>query len=241
MCGRFVLSQTSADLAALFDVDDVGASLPGVSFNIAPTDPVPIVVESMKGVEEGMPPRRRLEAARWGLVPSWAKDPSVGSRMFNARIESVAEKPAFRAAYEKRRAAIPATGYYEWHTAADGSKTPQFINAGEGSLILFAGLYEWWRAPASGSPWLLSASILTQPATGRLGEFHDRMPVFLDPTMIEEWLDPQTEGDAELLGQVAAGAAALADDLDVYAVGPDVGNVRNNGPELIRRADVLTD
>ncbi|NQX13676.1 SOS response-associated peptidase [Microbacteriaceae bacterium VKM Ac-2855] len=241
MCGRFVLSQTSADLAALFDVDEVGASLPPISYNIAPTDPVPIVVESMKGVEDGLPPRRRLEAARWGLVPSWSKDPSGAARMINARIESVAEKPAFRASYEKRRAAIPATGYYEWHTDEAGTKVPHFISAGEGSLILFAGLYEWWRAPAPGSPWLLTASILTQPSSGPLGAIHDRMPVFLDPELLGDWLDPLVEGDAELLGTVAGAAAMLADDLDAYPVGPEVGNVRNNGPELVRRADTLTD
>ncbi|PTL73583.1 hypothetical protein C1I63_12510 [Rathayibacter caricis DSM 15933] len=234
MCGRFVLSQTTADLVALFDIDDVGEDLPSPSWNIAPTQRISVVAESMKGVEEGSPPRRRLAGARWGLVPRSAADPSAGAPLFNARIESVAEKPAFRESYAARRAIVPASGWYEWRVGADGAKTPVFVSPGGDSVVLFAGVYEWWRAAAPGSPWLLSATILTRPSAGALIDVHERMPVLLQPELIEDWLDPLAEPDGSLLRAAADGAAELAEELGIAEVGPAVGTVSNNGPELIR-------
>ncbi|MWV50303.1 SOS response-associated peptidase [Rathayibacter sp. VKM Ac-2803] len=233
MCGRFVLSQTTADLVALFDIDDQGPDLPEPSWNIAPTQRIAVVAESMKGVEEGEPPRRRLAAARWGLVPRSAADPSAGAPLFNARIESVAEKPAFRESYAARRAIVPASGWYEWRVGADGVKSPVFIAPEGGSLVLFAGVYEWWRSAEQGAPWLLSATILTRPGAGAVAEVHERMPVLLQPELIEDWLDPNAVADGSLLRAASDGAGELAEELDVTPVGDAVGSVRSNGPELI--------
>ena len=237
MCGRFVVAGASSDLVALFDVDLPAENLPGPSWNIAPTDRVPIVLDSIpKGENAGDEPVRRLEAARWGLVPGWAKDISVGVTAFNARIETAAEKATFKNAVSKRRALVPATGYYEWHTV-DGVKTPYFIHLPDGELIVFAGLYEWWRNPAvaddSPDKWVLSTSILTIGSVGALAGIHDRMPVFLAPELAEEWLDPHSVGSPELLDEVSAGAVDVAEQAQFYAVGREVGNVRNNSPELL--------
>ena len=232
MCGRFVLSQTSADLVALFDIDEPGADLPGPSWNIAPTQRIAVVAESMKGVEEGEPPRRRLAGARWGLVPRSAADPS-GPPLFNARVESVAEKPSFREAFAARRAVVPASGWYEWRVGADGAKSPVFVSPGGGALVLFAGLYEWWRSAEPGAPWLLSATILTRPSAGAVADVHERMPVLLQPELLEDWLDPLTPGDGALLRAATDGAAELAEELGVQRVGAAVGTVGSNGPELI--------
>ncbi|KQQ00819.1 MULTISPECIES: SOS response-associated peptidase [unclassified Rathayibacter] len=233
MCGRFVLSQTTADLVALFDIDDQGPDLPEPSWNIAPTQRIAVVAESMKGVEEGEPPRRRLAAARWGLVPRSAAGPSAGAPLFNARIESVAEKPSFRESYAARRAIVPASGWYEWRVGSDGARSPVFIAPEGGSLVLFAGIYEWWRSSEPGAPWLLSATILTRPSAGAVAGVHERMPVLLQPELIEDWLDPNTEADGSLLRAASDGAGELAEELDITPVGDAVGSVRSNGPELI--------
>lgn len=237
MCGRFVVASAASELVDLFDVDRVGDDLPEPSFNIAPTDRVPIVLDSIpKGGDAGGEPVRRLEAARWGLVPAWAKDPKVGVTAFNARIESAAQKSHFATAVKKRRAIVPATGYYEWQQRGD-AKVPSFIHLPEGELIVFAGLYEWWRNPAAADDapdkWLLSTSVLTRDATGALAGIHDRMPVFLPPELIDEWLDPHSEGSQELLDEVSAGGAEQAERMLFHEVDRAVGNVRNNSPALM--------
>jgi putative SOS response-associated peptidase YedK len=237
MCGRFVVAGAATDLVTMFDVDLPGENLPGPSFNVAPTDRVPIVLDTIpKGGAEDDEPVRRLEGARWGLVPTWAKDVSVGVTAFNARIESAAGKAHFATAVKKRRAIVPATGYYEWRTV-DGVKTPHFIHLPDGELIVFAGLYEWWRNPAEGehSPdkWLLSASVLTRESVGELATLHDRMPVLLSPELIDEWLDPHTEGSEDLLQEVSEGSAEVAQRVQFHEVDRAVGNVRNNSPELM--------
>lgn len=234
MCGRFALAQTTADLVALFDIDEPGADLPEPSWNIAPTQRIAVVAESMKGVEEGSPPRRRLAGARWGLVPRSAAEPSAAQPLINARIESVAEKPSFREPYAARRAIIPASGWYEWRVGADGTRSPVYVSPGDRFLLLFAGLYEWWHPGQTGAPWLLSATILTRPSAGALAAVHERMPVLLQPDLIEDWLDPVTPGDGELLRTAAEGAAELADDLTVHRVGSAVGSVSSAGPDLVR-------
>jgi len=237
MCGRFVVAGATADLVAMFDVDRVADDLPAPSFNIAPTDRISIVLDTVpKDAAEFDEPTRRLEAARWGLVPPWAKDPKVGVTAFNARVETAAEKSHFSNAVKKRRAVVPATGYYEWKTV-DGVKTPQFIYLPDGEPFVFAALYEWWRNPeaAADSPdkWLLSSSVLTREATGRLAGIHDRMPVFLSPELIDEWLDPHTEGGTELLDEVSYGGVEVEERVQFHEVDRAVGNVRNNTPSLI--------
>jgi putative SOS response-associated peptidase YedK len=245
MCGRFVVSRASSDLVALFDVDVEGADLPEPSWNVAPTQRIPVIIDARNRASaddpDAPPVVRRLEAARWGLVPGFATDPSASAPLFNARIETAAEKPAFHDAVASRRAAIPASGYYEWLVAPDGTKSPQFVFSADDEPILFAGLYEWWRNPAAADDdparWLLSASILTCQGSGPLAGLHDRMPVFLEPGLMEDWLDPGTTGTAALLSEISLAASELAEDMTFHTVSSDVGSVRNDSPELVLPVD----
>ncbi|GAA5032248.1 SOS response-associated peptidase [Microbacterium fluvii] len=211
--------------------DLIADDLPAPSFNVAPTDRAAIVLDSTKTE----PPTRRIAAARWGLVPPWAKDSSIGVRAFNARAEELEDKPMFRGAFEKRRAVVPVSGYYEWKTV-DGQKIPHYIHPADGSPLLLAGLYEWWKdagAAEGVDPWLLSFTILTRDAIGRLGSIHDRMPLFLDEDHADAWLDPSTDNVRDVLDAAIDAAPDVADSLDDHVVSKAVGNVRNNGPELI--------
>jgi putative SOS response-associated peptidase YedK len=184
---------------------------------------------------------RTLEVARWGLVPSWAKDPSIGSRMVNARAETVAEKPAFRRAFAKRRCLLPADGYYEWYQPEDGPtgargrplKQPFFIRPADGSSLAMAGLYEWWRDPGreDGDPqaWRLTCTVITTAASDELGRIHDRMPMTVGRSGWAAWLDPSTEA-ADVAALLAPAASVR---LESYPVSTEVNAVRNNGPSLI--------
>jgi putative SOS response-associated peptidase YedK len=239
MCGRFVLDRKTTDLVALFDIDVLGNLLPDPSWNIAPTQPIAVVIDSLPRAtpeDEYPEPVRRIEAARWGLVPGWAKDPKAGPPLFNARSEDVASKPSFEVAVQKRRAVIPASGYYEWQVV-DGAKVAHYVSLPGEELLLFAGLYDWWRIPAAADDapdkWMLSATILTRQASGPLASIHDRMPVFLDSDLVEEWLDPQAEGSQDLIDEVAFGAEAVAERAQFHVVAAGVGSVQNNGPELV--------
>lgn len=235
MCGRFVVADVGSELVGVLRVDLVGDDLPSPSYNIAPTDRAAIVLDSAKTE----PPTRRLESARWGLVPTWAKDLSVGARAFNARSEEVEHKPMFRQALIKRRAVIPASGYYEWHTV-DGVKTPHYIHPEDGEPMLFAGLYEWWKDPSKTDDdplrWVLSFTIMTRASVGDLGSIHDRMPLFLDVDHADAWLDPTIENVGDVLDAAIDAAPLLADAMAHYPVGSAVGNVRNNDPSLIEPA-----
>ena len=231
-----MVAQVGSELVGVLRVDLEGDDLPEPSYNIAPTARVAIVLDSAKTE----PPTRRLEAARWGLVPSWAKDPSVGSRAFNARSEEVEDKPMFRNALIKRRAVVPATGYYEWKLV-DGEKIPHYIHPADGSPLYFAGLYEWWKNPAVADDdparWLLSFTILTRDSIGDLGSIHDRMPLFLDPDFADAWLDPTTDNVGDILDAAIDAAPDVARSLDNHVVSKAVGNVRNDAPELIQPVD----
>jgi len=243
MCGRYVSITSDADLAAEFEIDDVEDTAPAPSWNVAPTDPVRLVVARPRRDATGerapdgaSDPVRQLRTARWGLVPSWSKDSKGGARMINARIETVAQKPAFKAAAAKRRCLIPALGYYEWQPTDEG-KVPHFLHDPDGHLLAMAGLYEFWRDPARADDdparWLVTCTIITQQATDLLGEIHDRNPVIVPPDLRGAWLDCSTEdvGVAQdLLARIPEAR------LEPYVVGAAVGNVRNNGPELIDRA-----
>ena len=228
MCGRYVVAtpfqQMAIDFAALADLGFAPRDAPGypADYNVAPTKPVPVVWQ--RSEDEG---ERRLSVARWGLIPSWAKDPGVGVRAFNARIETAAEKPTFRGAFAKRRCVLPADGYYEWKK--DGAaKQPMYIHAGDGAQLAFAGLYERWTDAEGRATW--SVSILTGPALGPLAEIHDRMPLTVSRELLEPWLDQDVRAADQVRSLLdlehAPGWVARP-------VGPGVGNVRNNGPELI--------
>jgi putative SOS response-associated peptidase YedK len=239
MCGRFVLDRVTSDLVALFDVDIEGDDLPAPSWNIAPTQQISVVIDSLPraaSADDFPEPVRRLEAARWGLVPGFTAGPASGPPLFNARSEGLAGKTPFEASLRGRRAVVPASGYFEW-SVIDGQKTANYISLPGDELVLFAGLFDWWKDPNAGpddpAKWLLSATILTRASTGALASVHDRMPVFLDADVVEEWLDPQSEGSQELVDEVAGAAAFVADRVVFHAVDPGVGSVQNNGPELI--------
>ncbi len=234
MCGRFVVARAAEDLVSVLQVDLIADRLPPPSFNVAPTDTAAIVLDSHRS----MPSTRRLEPARWGLVPSWAKDPAAGARAFNARAEDLERRPMFRGALRERRAIVPVTGYYEWKQE-DGRKHPQFIHPRDGAPLYLAGLYEWWRDPASADDapqrWLLSFTILTRDSVGALGSVHDRMPVTVSAGAASEWLSGPGEHAADLVQMVLADSQAVAPSLEIYPVSAAVGNVRNDYPALIER------
>jgi putative SOS response-associated peptidase YedK len=239
MCGRYAAAKDPAALVEEFEVEAAPAEVLGPDFNVAPTKKVYVVVDRTH--EELV--ERALVIARWGLVPSWAKDPSIGSRMINARAETVAEKPAFRRAFGKRRCLVPADGYYEWYlpTSPDAPvgksgkplKQPFFIHPADGSSLAMAGLYEWWRDPtrADDDPaaWRLTCTVITTEASDDVGRIHDRMPMTIARSDWSAWLDPSQgpEQAAVLL------RPALETHLDAYPVSTLVNSVRNNGPELI--------
>ncbi|WP_375481587.1 SOS response-associated peptidase [uncultured Jatrophihabitans sp.] len=237
MCGRYVSVASDPDLTLEFDVEETLDGPPAASWNVAPTDSTRIVVERRPpGSDDDAAAVHLLRTARWGLVPSWAKDARGGARMINARIETVTSKPAFAKAAAARRCLVPALGYYEWKQV-DGGKVPYFLHDPDGELLAFAGLYELWRdrTRADDDPqrWLCSYTIITQQATDLLGEIHDRNPVVLPRALRERWLDCST-------GDVAV-AQQLLDELDParlepYEVGKAVGNVNNDGPDLIAPA-----
>lgn len=217
--------------------DDGAAFRP--RYNIAPTDPVAIVRERPETPER--PAGRFVGEARWGLVPSWAKDLSVGSRMFNARAESVQDKSAFRKAFATRRALLPASGYYEWQrvgTDARGKPVKQayYITPADGSVMAFAGLWEFWRSP-DGEP-VVSTTIITTAAPPGLQQIHDRMPLVLPASEWDGWLDPAIPGD-DLRALLAPTVPELVQALELRPVGPAVGNVRNDSAELIRRVEPI--
>lgn len=228
MCGRYVLATPVSDLVALFEIDEASDALPEPNWNIPPTTTVPIVVEPMPRDET--PPIRRLEAARWGLVPAWADDVSIGVRAFNARSETAAEKPMFRDAVRERRALVPADGWYEWQTQPDAN-TPFYVHGD--APVSFAGLYAWWKQP-DGS-WLLSTTILTTASAGELASIHERMPVVVAPQMRDAWLDPTEDGEAALEAVAADAAEAIA-SLTAHPVDKRVGSVREQGAELLNPA-----
>ena len=218
MCGRYYILTLSTDLADHFSVPDVPSFEP--NYNVAPTTQMPIVVQ--KGDD------RRCGLARWGLIPSWAKDAKIGSKMINARSETAATKPAFRSAWKRRRCIVPLSGFYEWRTE-DGGKQPYSIHPSDRSIMGFGGLWERWRPPKEGADDIISFSILTCEAEGKIADIHHRMPVLIRPENTTQWL---TE-DPDELPQSLQSLADLR--LDVYPVSRSVNSVRNNGPELLNR------
>jgi putative SOS response-associated peptidase YedK len=177
--------------------------------------------------------QRELRLVRWGLVPFWAKDTKGGSRMINARAETVASKPAFRAAFARRRCLIPADGYYEWQ-AEGKEKKPFYIRRADGGVLAFAGLYELWHDRSvpddDENAWYWSATIITTDATDEVGRIHDRTPMVVAPGDWADWLDPALTDKEHLF---AAMRPATLGGLTSFRVAPAVNSVRNNGPALI--------
>lgn len=253
MCGRFAAFREAQDLADAFVLDDVApdaASLPP-SWNLAPTDPVRIVVERASGPDDDAV--RSLRVVRWGLVPGWAKDPSVGTRMINARMESLADKPAFRRALAARRCLVPVEGYYAWQQPPEGSprrtpKQPFWIHPSDGAPLALAGLYEFWRDHTlpddDPNRWLVTMTVITGDALSDEGEghrpvladIHDRRPVVLSPDAWDAWLDPSAEDPRAAVGLLEA-AAHHEPSVEVTRVATTVNRVGTDGPELIEPLD----
>jgi len=238
MCGRFVSTSAPDRIAAYF-----GAQLPtpvqveaddlGQNYNVAPTHDIYAVV----GARDG---GNRVAAFHWGLIPSWAKDRKIASRMINARSETLAEKPAFRSLVRSKRCIVPMDGFYEWKPGVEGGpvnakgkllKQPVFVRRVDGAPLAVAGLWTAWKDPddATGR-FLHSATVITTAANDLMSSVHDRMPVLVAPEQWERWLDPGND-DVESLAPIFA--AGDDEPLELFEVSTDVNNVRNNRPDLV--------
>ncbi|MCD0445254.1 SOS response-associated peptidase [Glycomyces sp. A-F 0318] len=231
MCGRYANSKSGPAMAALFDAEDLIAGAWDPRYNIAPTAQAPLVRRSKS--RGG----RVVELGRWGLVPPWAPDPGIGTRMFNARIETVSSSRAYKRPFASRRALVPADGWYEWRKLPGGGKQPYFFTRPGG--VVFAGLWDVWRvdeekdpqAAGQGDLNLLTFTVLTCPAMGEAMEtIHDRMPYVLPPERFAAWLGEEDAEEAELL---AGPAPSLPGELEIRKVGRAVGRTGNEGPELV--------
>lgn len=219
MCGRFTLAVSPEQLVEAFPWLEV-PEMPPPRYNIAPSQPVAVIPNDGK---------QRLDFFVWGLVPSWAKDPKIGNRMINARAETLAEKPSFRAAFRRRRCLIPADGFFEWQ-AVSGSKqkTPYYIQQKTGKPFAFAGLWENWYAP-DGSQLLSCAIITTQPNT-LMAKIHNRMPVILPQSAYHTWLNPDETAPENLQPLLVP---YPAEEMQAFPISTLVNNPANDVPEII--------
>jgi putative SOS response-associated peptidase YedK len=225
MCGRFTQQRPSAELAALFAAEDL-AETPGERYNLAPQQLGLVVVE-----REDL--HRAIVPYRWGLVPSWAKDTKIGNRLINARAETVATTPAFRASFAKRRCIVPADGFYEWERMTPEIRQPNLIRRLDGAPMAFAGLWSIWRDPTQpdAEP-VRTFTIVTTSANATLEPIHDRMPVILPASAWATWLAPTPAEPGELLALLQP---APGDLLERFPVSKRVNNARNEGPDLVVR------
>jgi len=215
MCGRFELHTNPAAIALAFGLPHPPDITP--RYNVAPTQMIPVVRHNANG-------ERELVQVRWGFVPRWAKDPSIGARMINARAETVESKPAFRNAFQRHRCLVPADGFYEWRQGP-GGKQPMRIARADGQPFGMAGLYERWRSPDGEV--LDTCTILTTHANAQLASVHERMPVIVPPDQYERWLDAANVEVAELF------APCTDVELLVHPVSTRVNAVRNDDAALI--------
>lgn len=212
MCGRYALNATAGELIEHFKL--LACPEFGLRFNIAPTSIIPIIRNKPDAGRVG-------QLVKWGLIPSWAKDASIGAKLNNARGETVAEKPSFKTSFARHRCLIPASGFYEWHTVA-GKKQPYFIYPTDpGGMFAFAGLLAAWKAPDGNT--IVSTCIITTGPNEIMAPIHDRMPVILEPGQFDAWLDPANPGPVDMLRPCDA---AL---MEAYPVNP----LRSDGPECL--------
>lgn len=227
MCGRYTLATPMDDLVEVFDVDRVAFSELTPRYNVAPTQDAPVIIADDAGA-------RRMGTMRWGLVPSWADDPSIGNRLINARSETAAEKPAFRNAFRSRRCIVPMDGFFEWtkESPSDGGgtpvKVPHWIHLPDRRPFAVAGLWERWREGEGADP-LVTFALLTTDAVPSVRPLHHRMPLILGEAGIARWLD----GDAgvEVLQGVVAQPPEVA--LEEWPVSREVNRPANDRPELV--------
>ncbi|WP_417599660.1 SOS response-associated peptidase [Pararhodobacter oceanensis] len=220
MCGRFAITLPDDAMAQMFDAAPAN-DLPLVPrYNICPTDPVAAVVSDGD--------RRRLGPMRWGFLPRWYKTPTDGPLLFNARAETLAEKPAFREAARRRRCLIPASGFYEW-TKEGEARLPWYITRADGAPMVFAGVWQAWEGPEGAR--VASAAMVTTQASGKMAELHHRVPVILEPEDWPLWLGEAGHGAARLMAPLEEGALAFR------RVSVKVNSNRAEGPELIEEIE----
>jgi putative SOS response-associated peptidase YedK len=218
MCGRFTQQRPTSELAEIFDAEDL-ADDPGGHFNVAPTDEAAVVVQRDD--------RRAVIRYRWGLVPHWSDDGRDGSRMINARAETIERSPAFREAFRRRRCLVPVESFYEWRRE-NGGRQPYRIARSDGRPLALAGLWAGRRDPASDTV-MRTFTIVTTDANDAVAELHDRMPVVVPESAWDIWLDRANDNTGELRGLLVPSTV----ELDIYPVVRLVNNVRNDGPALI--------
>lgn len=221
MCGRFVGYRDHEALGAHFAIDRVEADI-SPSYNVAPRQRIPVLVR--------IGDKNVLRAFQWGLVPFWAKDPSIGNRLINARSETVQDKPAFREAFKRRRCLIPADGFYEWK-GPPGRKQPVFISLPGDRPFGFAGLWEVWDAKGGAAAPLYTCTILTMAASDAIEDIHHRMPVILKPETYQDWLDERT--DLGRLQEILT--SQVHKNFNTRSVSRAVNNVANNTADLIQK------
>ena len=219
MCGRFTLTDPDPEIAVQFGLPQIPDMPP--RYNIAPTQPVAAVRVRPEGQI------RELVMLHWGLIPFWAKDPNIGARMINARSETASQKPSFRAAFRRRRCLVIADGFYEWQKQ-NGTKQPFFIHLDDGRPFAFAGLWEHWQAPDGGE--IESCTLLTTEPNALLRPLHNRMPVILNPTDYELWLDPQVQEPERIQPLLRPYPAR---EMDAYPVSRLVNRPANDSPGCI--------
>jgi putative SOS response-associated peptidase YedK len=218
MCGRFSQQRPASELAEIFAAEPL-VDDPGPRFNVAPTDDALVVVQRAD--------RRAITAYRWGLIPHWADAAKVGSRMFNARAETLTASPAFRDAFQRKRCLVPVDGFYEWHR--EGTRRQPFaIARSDGRPLALAGLWSGWRDPAADRV-VRTFTIITTRPNEQLAGLHDRMPVVVPDEAWSRWLDPGLADPAELNGFFEPSDEV---GLRIWPVSQLVNNVRNDGPEL---------
>jgi putative SOS response-associated peptidase YedK len=244
MCGRFVAASSPTLLAERFHVDEQRAADGDADYNVAPRADI-LVVRDRRDTDTVT---RVLSRLRWGLVPTWAKDPAMGDRMINARAETVVSKPAYRQSFVKRRCIIPADGFYEWRRlpadpgSSTGRKEPTFIRRRDGEPLAFAALWSVWKVPeplagtlGGDDGWLRSCAIVTTRANELLAPIHDRMPVVLPEAAWDRWLDPRpAPSAAELDGLTDLLVPAPDDWFEAYPVSPRVNQVVDHDADLVR-------
>ena len=224
MCGRYTLKTDGSRVAALFELYNEPEL--EARYNIAPTQQIPVALE------ESSTDGRTLEMMHWGLIPSWAKDPSIGNRMINARAETVSEKPSYRSAFERQRCLTIADGFYEWKKTADG-KQPYYLRLKSGDPFGFAGLWESWRGAEPGGEELRSATIITTEPNEVAREVHNRMPVILPPELYDAWLEPDNDDREELLSMLTS---YPAEEMEAYPVSKRVNRPANDEPSVLEPA-----
>ncbi|MGW0431317.1 SOS response-associated peptidase [Micromonospora sp. NPDC003197] len=229
MCGRYATTRNAADLSAVFESYDETGDRLVADYNVAPTDPVPIVRMATAPTDSDGP-CRVLSVARWGLVPEWARDTRGAARMINARAETVATTKAYARSFVRRRCLVPAAGWYEWVRRDGGAKQAYYLTPADGSVLAFAGIWSRW---GDGPDTLLTCSVLTTPALGDLALVHARMPLLLTQDRWADWLADGGEPDDLLIPPSADTLAGI----EIRPVGRQIGDVRNDGPELIDRVD----